>query len=409
MASYVTSVAIAVAVLAGLLGLLTYTHDGSVLALQESIEELKYADVVEVAKDPTSKGRLDAVLHLGEEPGDLSVTVPLLAKLTVDSQELTRFAAEISLGKIGKPAAPHLKELVESDEPAKISQGATAIKAIGPGGELYLPLMKKWLTSDDKQVRKRALFAMQGMGQHSMEAIDLVIKALDDEDFNNQCMSCRILEVLGPDAVAAEDKLLTLMKEGNPSTRGWAALVLGAIGPTDETDTAKVLADNLDAYLQVEKQRTLLGIAHLGPEAAQFEERIRTLMNDNDKHVMPHAAYALWKVTGNADESIAVFREMFKSRDYLDDSIEFVGKMQKEGAPLVEDIAEFLEEENEGTLELAVVALGNIGPPAATVLGKIKPLTWDDDALIRYAAKEAIKQIEQTDEDEAEEKEAGKK
>lgn len=405
MASYVTSVAVAVAVLAGLMGLLTYTHDGSALALQESVKDLKYAEVVEIAKDPASESRLDAILRLGEEPGDLSVTVPLLARLTVDSQELTRFAAEISLGKIGKPAAPHLKELVESDNPAEISQGATAIKAIGPGGELYLPLMKEWLTSDDRQIRKRALFAMQGMGQHSLEAIDLVIKALDDEDFNNQCMSCRILEILGPDAIAAEEKLLTLMKEGNPSTRGWAALVLGAIGPTDETDTAKLLAENLDAYLQVEKQRTLLGIAHLGPEAAQFEDRVRTLMNDESKHVMPHAAYALWKVTGKPDESIVVFRELFKSRDYLDDSIEFVGKMQEEGAPLVDDIAEFLDEENEGTRELAVVALGNIGPPAAKVIGKIKPLTWDDDALIRYAAKEAIKQIEQSDRNDGEKKE----
>lgn len=402
MASYVTSIAIAVAVLAGLLGLLTYTHDGSALGLQDSVEELKYEEVIEIAKDRASKARLDAVLHLGDEPGDLSITVPLLAQLSIDPQELTRFAAVISLGKIGEPAAPYLKDLVESEDPAKISQGATAIKAIGPGGKLYLPLMKEWLTSDDRRVRKRALYAMQGMGPHSLEAIDLLVKALDDEDFNNQCMSCRILEALGPDAIAAEQKLLTLMKEGNPSTRGWAALVLGAIGPTDETDTAKLLVDNLDAFLQVEKQRTLLGIAHLGPEAAQFEDRIRTLMNDEDKHVMPHAAFALWKVTGNPAESLEVFREMFKSRDYLDDSIEFVGKMQQDGAPLVDDIAVFLTEENEGTRELAVVALGNIGPPAAKVLGKIKPLTWDDDALIRHAAKEAIKQIEQTEPGDAE-------
>ena len=91
---------------------------------------------------------------------------------------------------------------------------------------MYLPIVKEWLTSDDRQVRKQALYALQGMGKHSLEAIELVVKALDDEDFNNQCMSCRILETLGPDAIPAEEKLLNLMKEGNPSTRGWAALVL---------------------------------------------------------------------------------------------------------------------------------------------------------------------------------------
>ena len=158
----------------------------------------------------------------------------------------------------------------------------------------------------------------------------------------------------------------------------------------------KLLGDNLDAFLQIEKQRTLLGIAHLGPEASQITDRVRALMLDESKHVMPHAAYALWKITGKPDESIEAFRKLLKQRDYVDDSIEFVGKMQEAGGPLVDEIVVFLDEENEGTRELAVVALGNIGSPATKALGRIKQLTWDDDALIRYAAKEAIKQIEQS-------------
>ncbi len=403
MGAYLTSFLVAGVVLAGLLGLMSFTYTSKTEALTVAISNLDQDELIQSAKDQGSKGQVDAILRLGEEPGDLDKTIPVLADLTMSRDELPRMAAGIALKEIGEAGVPYLKPLIESGDELEVIRGCSALKEMSAGGKIYLPLFEKYLRAGDSVRRKRALYALQGVGLDAVELVDLIVEALDDPDLNVQCMACRVLENLGPEAMPAEQTLLRLLKEGVPSVRGWAAIVLGSIGPTDSTDTAQLLAENLKSPLQIEKQRTLLGISHLGPEASTVAESVREVMNKTQNHVMPHAAFALWKVTGNADESLEVFKGLLDHPSYRHDSIEFVGKMQQEGAPLVGDLAALLKDSEPGIRELAIVALGNIGAPAAEVSAQIETTLTDEDPLIRYYAKAALKQI-QSDSSETESK-----
>jgi HEAT repeat protein len=392
MASYITGLAVAGLVVGGMLGLLSASQERSVADIDRQTAALDQSELLAAAQDVAAENRLESVLRLADEPGDLSKTIPVLAKLSLDSDELIRSATTIAFKNIGAKGGPHVRLMIESGEQDQITQACSALKELG-GGELYFEQLRKWLGSSDVNDRKRALFVLQGVGPPAGELMDLIIEALDDPDFNNQCMACRVLESLGTDAMPAENALLRLAKEGNPSTRGWAAVALGAMGPTDQTDVARLLANNLEAFVQIEKQRALIGLAHMGPEASSVVDEVRNSMIEESRHVMPHAAYALFRITGKPDESLKVLGELIDDPSYMSESIELAGKMQSDAAPLVGKLIGKLRSEDESVRELAVVALGNIGPAAAKAKPEIEKLLFDNDALIRYAAKESLKQI----------------
>ena len=404
MGSYLTGFIVAAAVIAGMLGLLTFSQDGQTKSMIESVAQSSHDDLIIQAANDNGDEQLEAILQLGIQPGDVNKTVRMLSEFILKHpSELVRNAAAISLHNLGEQAVPAVRELVEQDDVVAISMGCSAIKEIGPAGKVFLPRIKEFLNDDDYLIQRRGLFALQGIGPDSIALIDEVIQCLDiDEEilranpnaFNNQLMACRVLETLGPDALPAEPVLLRVLEEGNPSSKSYAALVLGSIGPTDKTDTAKLLGEQLKSHLQIQKQRTLLGLAYMGPEAGAVEDQVRTMMNETSEHVMPYAAYALWKITGKADESLEVLEQMLKNPNYRDDAIELLGKMQEAATPLVGRISQQLAATEDGTVELAVVALGNIGPGAASALNELRSLANHKDALIRYQAREAIKQIE---------------
>ena len=325
MGAYFTGLMVAGLVVGGMLGLLGASQEKTGAELDQQTAVLDQAELLAMAQDVESEYRLESVLRLADEPGDLSRTIPILAKLSMDSDELVRSATTIAFNNIGAEGASHVRAMMKSGEQDQIIQACAALKELG-GGELYFGQLKKWLESGDVRERKRALFVLQGVGSPAIELMDLIIEALDDPDFNNQCMACRVLESLGTDAMPAENALLRLAKEGNPSSRGWAAVALGAMGPTDQTDVARLLANNLDAFTQIEKQRALIGLAHLGPEAISVVDEVRNSMSDESRHVMPHAAYAFFRITGKPQDSLEVLGKLIDDPSYVSDASNWWGK-----------------------------------------------------------------------------------
>ena len=88
---------------------------------------------------------------------------------------------------------------------------------------------------------------------------------------------------------------------------------------------------------------------------------------------------------------------MLADRSYFEDTVELIGKMQAAGAPLVDDLIAHLDSEEPDLREIIVVALGNIGPSAAAAKSVLNKLSQDPDVLLRYAAREALKQIDATE------------
>ncbi len=398
MGSYIVSFIVAGTVVACMFGLLTFTQEGKIEQVQSSVAQLDDDSLLKTAQGDDVDKKIEAILRLGEEPGDLSVTVPALAELAMNVDELVRMASTSAFQEIGGAGEPAIKNMMESDDDGPIMLACSAAKELGPEGKVYLPLYRQWLGSEDSGVRKRALYALQGLGGEAVAVIDELVIALDDPQFNNQCMACRVLERLGADAIPAEETLLRLLEEGNPSVQGWCAVVLGAIGPTDKTETAEVLRNKLSAFANVVKLRSLLGLAYMGPEAKSVEDDVREIMNDESKHAQAHAAYALYRITGNADETLKMFSELLKNLNTRDDTLELLGKMQSDAAPMVGQLIPLLESTEDNVRERSVIAIGNIGPAAKSAIAPMTIVLSDKDPMIRYAAKKALEHITAADE-----------
>lgn len=355
-------------------------------------------DLLRIANDPKATNRLEAVLKLMDVEQQQSTLVPALGQLLFDRDELVRIAAGIVLNKIGPTGAEHLRSKMESPDPTENATGCAALKEMG-GAHLYLPQIRKWLTSENSNIRKLGLFALQGSKEGVLEVLEEVADTLSDQDFNVACMACRILVKLGPDGIDAIPKLLELHKTGIPSSRSWAAVALGAIGPNTEFDTAEYLAGTLDAFVQKEKQRSLEGLSLMGPEAISVADQVREVMRDPQKRVMADAAFALWKITGETEEPLKVLSTALQNRDYSEETIELVGKMGDMAKPLVGLISKVTQDEELGFQEVAIIALGNIGPAAAESIPALQTVADDPgrDALLRYYAREAIEKIQAVD------------
>ena len=393
MASYLTGVVVAMLIVFGLYSSLEIAS-GNPFFSQDKLAEHSIEELRELAGDFSSEHQVEAILQLGSRPGDLSSTVPLLAKLTTSRNELVKNAADSSLEVIGAPAAVHLRPILDAES---YPIACSAMRAIGPESKIYLPEIKRLLEDDERMNRKCGLYALQGMGEHGKEAMEEIIVCVLDEDLNNQCSACRVLEKFGPDAIDAEQELLQLLEHGGPSTRGWAAVCLGAIGPTSsDVDIAELLAEKLQSKKcinPIEQQRILSGLAHLGPEALKVADSVRAKMAGKNRFVRGHAAYTLWRITGEPEESLKVIGALMENPENTDDAIEIAGRMGPVALPLLEQIMRGLSANEPGTRELAVVAIGNMGPGANYAIPKLEERLNDNDALVRMATRRTLADI----------------
>lgn len=354
----------------------------------------------ELAQEMGAPDQVEAILQLGERPGDLEKTVPVLAKLATTQYELAKNAADASLEEIGAPAAEHIREFVDQRTTRGYQISCSAMRAIGPGCEIYLPELKRLLEDENPLHRKCALYALQGMGKHGKSALEQIIVCVEDPDLNNQCSACRVLEKLGSDAAEAESALLKLQQNGGPSTRGWAAICLGTIGSTNsnvdiaDTLTKQMLprSDGRGTSL-IEQERILAGLAYLGPQASQASEMVREKMADPNKFIAGNAAYAFWRITGDAATSMSALRGLLNNPESVDATLLLIGKMGVDGSGLAGDVARKLRSAEPDTRELAVVAIGNMGPAAIKFEPDISERLHDTSPLVRMAARRALKNM----------------
>ena len=401
MRSHFTGTLVAIIVLVGIYAAYQLSIGNPVFG-QDRLGNLSEEELRVTAEDLTSRDQIEAILQLGVRPGDLSKTVPVLAKLATIHNEIIKNASDSSLQVIGPDAAEHVRPFMDENSTKGYRIACSALRAIGPGSKIYITELKDLLKDDNPIHRKCGLYALQGMGDEAQPAMEEIILCVLDKDLNNQCMACRILENFGPDAIDAEAALLEVQKNGGPSTRGWAALCLGAIGPTSsDVDVAELLAKQLQPredgrpISPIEQQRVLTGLGYLGPEATKALDTVREKLNGKNQFVRGHAAFALWKITGDADEAGGVFRTLLNDSTLVNDAVFLVGKMGPDALILAPDVANSLNSSQPATRELAVTAIGNMGSAAASYKPKVKSLLNDNDPLVRMAARKAMENLKE--------------
>ena len=348
--------------------------------------------------------RIEAVLEIGQripklnDEQQLDLAYRTLIDAVADPAELVTAAARLRLAELGTQAVPYLKPFLESEKFIQFAKACESIKAIGPTANKCIPLLEKHVDSNDPKFQLAALHGLGVFeGEELLPVLDKTIAALDSDNFNIQLSACRVISRIGPSASKAGPRLVKLLEEGIASSRSWASIALGAIGPNDNYDVVALLEERLDRFYLVDRQRALIGLAHLGSQAKHALPKIEALMKEPSKSVQHTAARAHWKISGESEPAIECLIKLVPTMDFGADAMDILGEMKAEAKSAVSALIGQLKSPEAPTREAAIYALASIGPSAAIAIEPLRKIEADEDQLIREAARMAIKKIQQSE------------
>lgn len=398
--SYSCGILIAAIVVGSLIFTFYVTSTAYAIQMVESKSVPELAEIVTTLKSgtrPHAGSQQDkiiaAILTLGKGKDQIKRRVDALAVAGAVNDSPFESAAQIALKELGSPSHDYLKELIESDDPSEVIQAIVCIRLLGQDAAVFVPRLIEMIDSGDPQVVRQGVFAMQSMGSDAAPAIESLNNVIHTLDFNAQIMICKAVVGVGRDAAPMADSLAKIFYEGIPSSRSWAGIALGAIGPIENFDTAEMLGSRVTAFNHIEKTRALQGLALMGDEAVSQQEVIKAAMDQPDGRVRPQAAYAYYKVTGTTEQSVKTLIEMLSSRDYSDASLEHLRLMGADAKAAIPNLRQLLTHQEVGVREQAVLALGNMGAAAKGEIDAIEQLAADPDPLLRQAVEESIAAI----------------
>jgi len=410
--SYTYGIMIAAVVVLCLILTFYFTSDGfaaqQLKAESEAQQaELKTKSAAELAEiiNPLSLGKrpgrgpqqdrvLAAILQLGEEENDLDQRIEGIATAGNISDTEYAAAAQIAIKKLGGVSLDRLKAMLESGDLEQVSQAVICVKMLGEDAGVLVPQLIELIESGDLQIARYGVFAIQNMGASAAPAVEAFGEVIHSLDFNAQIMISKAVIGIGRDAAPIADDLAEIYEKGNISARSWAGIALGAIGPIENFDTAKMLGDRVTAFNHVDKTRALAGLALMGDEGASQQEVIKAAMNDPKGRVRPQAAYAYYRVTDETETPVKTLLEMLPSRTYSSDALKFLRMMGPDAKAAIPAVRKLLNNDSVAIRESAVLVLGNMGAAASEEIANIRKLASDSDPLLRQAVEQAVAAIE---------------
>lgn len=284
-----------------------------------------------------------------------AAAVPALAAILADEQvdDVTRRAAALALGRIGRPARsalPTLISLIEpraADEALAATWAAKSIALMGPHGrEATLALAQAAGDSErDFALRQLSLEALAHIGGAHPAALPGIIAVvqLNADEAENRVETAELrqlaVEALGVakgDAAVAVPLLARIVQSPSESEtmRRLSAESLAAIGPPARiacqalaeaviVDPSEAVRDSagkalgaigVEARPQLElllrhsdagaRSRSAKALGELGEAARPLVATLQELADNRDEAeiVRLHAAGALWKIEANADQ-----------------------------------------------------------------------------------------------------------
>lgn len=288
--------------------------------------------------------------------------------------------------------------LVESIPDANRSQFAGICGALYDFGTAAKPALDAVAikAQQDNAFRWPAIYVLEAIGKPSVQAMPLLLESLDAADFQVQVITCRALAAIGPEAKAAQPKLLGLAKKGNPSVRGRAAIALGAlgIGEKDSSSVLQTLTELLDDPSQVVRERAMIGIGYLKQEGAPLLDRVRKAMTDPKFAARSQACVAYWRISGDSQLAIEQLVLLMDQIDHDLTAISALGELGEAGVDAIPALLKKMESEDLSYALEGCRSLGRMGPAAKSALASIEKLCDSDDAELRIVARAARDEIE---------------
>jgi pectate lyase len=306
---------------------------------------------------------------LGRFGPSAKAAVPVLAKTLHHKNGEARQPAAWALSQIGKDAAPATDALV---------------KALGYAGG------SGWYAKGD--CRYYAARALASIGESTVPALSqaLVLQKKGDELRLGVVMALRLL---GPKAKLATSGLITALGDKDPLVRGEAALALSAVNPQADGVVSALVGALADADYGV-RNNVAKALGQCGPAARNAVPALERALKDEKKEIRRTAALALG---GLGKHAIAALKKALSADDPLvrKYASRALGNIGEGVAGGVDALTQALADKDAEVRREAVWSLTLIGPAAKGAAGVLKKAnTTDADYVVRYAAGEALKRIE---------------
>jgi HEAT repeat protein len=391
-------------------------------------------DLTALLKDPEEGVRREAAEALGKIGSDAKGAIPTLIAVLNDSAGSVTMHAAWALSRMGPAAAEpliaalndrnlqHLAVVILGDTgaAAKSAAGPLArllaepeldpvfgreviltLAKIGPDAGEAVPALLAILKDETNPLRPAAAWALAKMG--ARQALPLLIQALPkDDNPEMQIVTPVALLLLNPDSEAftrlAVPRLVGLLTHDSSVVRREAAATLAGIGPKAAPAVGQLavgLADP-DPVLRAEY---LSALGAIGPPAAEALSVILAALADQDLHVRYSATYAIGKIGSAAKDAIPVLERNLQGRDEFLKLISAWALVHVEprrpglATVCAGPLARALKLPDARVRREAALALGMLGPAAASAVPDLKEVANDQDESVRDAVAEALKKI----------------
>jgi HEAT repeat protein len=311
--------------------------------------------------------------------------------LRKDRTEDVRKWAARALLKFSQDARPVLSDLRaalkdRSDDAAAVAQEVLA--RLGDDGRAALAAS---LGEKDCPLRALIVERLEDLGQHSKAIVPALEKALNDEDASVRYAAARaLLRIDHPTGVRLGVPVLArLAADKNYEYREYVIESLGELGPEARESVPTLIEIVKSPEKTKYRRRAVDALGQIGPAASSaVPALIAVLSNDKDR-VQDHAVIALGMIGPAARDALPPLRARLtqpkgSGKILLAVAVAKIGDQQKAAEALLEVARAHRKRIPH---ESALIALGNIGPDAASALPALKKLLRDEDGWSdRWAA-----------------------
>jgi len=222
-------------------------------------------------------------------------SLPLLRRfLATDDEGLHQQTFEI-IRQIGTPAIPLLVELLRHEEISFRRFAADASIDLAPDTESIQPALRRALRDEDSMVAGDAARALGALGQRASASVADLVTTLSHEDPYVRIYAAEALASIGPKAGAAAKDLARALGDPIPGVRWAAGEALGGIGPAAQLAVPQLIEALKDEFLYV-RICAAEALGSIGPTAHSAREAL--LASAKDPALRDQAEWALNRIAG---------------------------------------------------------------------------------------------------------------
>jgi outer membrane protein assembly factor BamB/HEAT repeat protein len=223
-------------------------------------------------------------------------SLPMLKRfLTSDNEELHQHTFEI-IRQIGPPAIPLLVELLRHKQDSFRRFAADALIDLAPDTESIQPVLRQALTDEDSNVVGDAARALGALGNKASPSVQALVKTLSHDNPYVRIYAAEALASIGPKASAATNELANAVSDPIPGVRWAACEALASFGPAAESAVPELIEALKDEFLYV-RIFAAGALGSIGPKAKFAQEALRAAAA-NDPALRNEAEWALNRITG---------------------------------------------------------------------------------------------------------------